>query len=170
MGKNATVGRIACPFCPPGELTALSPLSLPGPYSWAGHIFPDNNTSYDFTVWNEPGTDSAYLVRRWGRATRQRAGRAAAARRPGLACLPPRPLPAPAERARLRSPALDAAAQSRRWRFPCCKTTGLTQRARRAQRCALQPAARVCGATYRPLHQVEHWPLPPFCSHVGALR
>lgn len=39
-----------------------------GPYNWAGHIFPDNNTSYDMTVWSEPGTDSAYLVRRWGQS------------------------------------------------------------------------------------------------------
>ncbi|KAL4447267.1 hypothetical protein ABPG77_007300 [Micractinium sp. CCAP 211/92] len=42
---------------------AVSSNGIAGPYTWAGHIFPDNNTSYDMTVWSEPGTDSAYLVR-----------------------------------------------------------------------------------------------------------
>ncbi|KAL4443631.1 hypothetical protein ABPG75_011368 [Micractinium tetrahymenae] len=37
--------------------------NLTGPYHWVGHIFPDNNTSYDMTVWSEPGTDEAFLIR-----------------------------------------------------------------------------------------------------------
>ncbi|KAI3423861.1 hypothetical protein D9Q98_009695 [Chlorella vulgaris] len=41
--------------------------NITGPFRWVHHFFPDNNTSYDMTVWQERGTggaaDRAYLVR-----------------------------------------------------------------------------------------------------------
>lgn len=46
----------------PAVGVAISP-NITGPYRWLHHFFPDNNTSYDMTVWQEPGTGQAYLVR-----------------------------------------------------------------------------------------------------------
>ncbi|PSC71307.1 glycosyl hydrolase family 43 [Micractinium conductrix] len=37
--------------------------NITGPYTWVRHIFPDNNTSYDMTVYQDPASGDAYLVR-----------------------------------------------------------------------------------------------------------